>query len=452
MNMTVDFDVIVLGGGNAGMGAAGVARDAGKRVAMIEARELGGTCPLRGCVPKKVLVAAAETLEAIARAGEHGIEVGPATLDWPALIARKQTFVEGVPEQFATSMTKRGIEVIDGAARFVAPDAIEVNGRTLTADAFVVATGSAPRVLELPGAEHLIDSEAFLDLPERPASIVFVGGGVIAFEFAHVLVRAGTRVTILEVAPTPLGNLDGDAVAELVRVSGELGIEVICGAHLGAVSRTDTGFEVSFSADGASRTIECALAMNGAGRVAALGALDLAAADVKLSGPRPVVDTHLRSTSNQRVWFAGDAAMGTPQLSPVATYEGKLVGHNLVHPDDLRSPSYREVPSAVYTVPTLAQVGHTEATATEAGLAFDVKTNDMSTWRSARTYAERAAFSKVLVERETGAILGAVILGHGAAEIIGVFADAVARGVTATELKERIYAYPTMSSDIKYLV
>lgn len=450
--MTADYDVIVLGGGNAGLGAAGVAREAGKRVAVIESRDVGGTCPLRGCVPKKVLVAAAEALDAIARASEHGIQVGPATLDWPALIARKQTFVEGVPEQFASSLTKRGIDLIDGRACFVAPDAIEVAGRRLTAAHFVVATGSKPRSLKLTGAEHLIDSDAFLDLTERPASLVFVGGGVIAFEFAHVLVRAGTRVTILEVAPAPLANFDSDAVAELLRVSGELGIEVITNAEVGSISPTDAGFAVSFEVDGRERTIECATVMNGAGRVAAVDGLGLEAAEVELDGPKPVLDEHLRSRSNPRVWFAGDAAIGAPQLSPVATYEGKIVGHNLLHPDDLQSPSYLEIPSAVFTVPTLAQVGHSVASAAEAGLDVEIKQHDIRSWRSARMYAESAAFSKVLVERGTGRIRGATILGHSAGEIIHLFADAVARGTTAGELKDRVYAYPTMASDIKHMV
>lgn len=450
--MSVDYDVIVLGGGNGGLGAAGIAREAGKRVALIEDRDVGGTCPLRGCVPKKVLVAAAETLEAILRAGEHGIEVGPPTLDWPALIARKQSFIEGVPEQFEGSLAKRGIDVIHGRARFVAADAVQVGERRLQAEAFVVATGSIPRPLKLAGAEHLIDSDAFLDLPQRPESIVFVGGGVIAFEFAHVLARADTRVTILEVAPAPLGNFDRDAVAELVRVSRELGIELITGAEIQAIAAADNGFRVTYRAGDATRTAAGEVVMNGAGRVPAIADLDLQAAEVTLDGPRPLLDPHLRSRSNPRVWFAGDAAPVSPQLSPIATYEGKIVGHNLVHPDDLRTPSYLDIPSAVYTIPALTQVGHSEASAAEAGLEVDVAKHDMRQWRSARMYAERAAFSKVVVERGTGRVLGAVLLGHHAAELIHTFADAVARGVTTEELKERVYAYPTMTSDIKHML
>ena len=199
--MLTDYDVLVLGAGNAGLAAAGAARAAEKRALVVEGRDVGGVCPLRGCVPKKVLVAAAQALDEIARAGTHEISVGPATLDWPRLIERKRTFVDGVPEEFEKSLVNRGIDLVRGQARFTGPREVEVCGRRYSGDKVVVATGSTPRPLPIPGAEHLITSDDLLELAALPDSMVFVGAGVIALEFAHVFARAGTRVTLLEVAP-----------------------------------------------------------------------------------------------------------------------------------------------------------------------------------------------------------------------------------------------------------
>ena len=187
------------------------------------------------------------------------------------------------------------------------------------------------------------------------------------------------------------------------------------------------------------------------GRVADLAGLDLAAAGITLEGGRVELDAYLRSVENPDVFFAGDAIPGRPQLSPLATYEGRVVGHNLTH-DALEPARYGHQPAAVYTVPALATVGWSEAAAREAGFDFDVRTHDMTGWRSARTHGETAAWAKVLVEKGSGRILGAHLVGHGAEETIHAFAIAVEKGMPASELAERVYAYPTFHADIKYMV
>jgi glutathione reductase (NADPH) len=447
-----DFDLVVVGAGNAGLAAAGAAREAGWRVAVIEARDVGGTCPLRGCVPKKVLVAAAEALEAIARAGEHGIEVGPARLDWAALIARKGTFVAGVPEDFTRSLERRGIEVVAGRARFVAPDAVEVNGRRLRARHFVVATGSRPRPLGVPGEALAITSDEFLELAAQPRRAVFIGGGIIAMEFAHVLARAGTKVTILARDARLLKRFDAVLVGELVRVGDQLGIDTRYETRATALERQGEAIAVTCERAGRREVIEADLVVNAAGRAPALADLDLPAADISLERGRPRLEPTLRASDNPRVWFAGDAHPGAPQLSPVATWQGQAIGHNLLHPESPRVLSYDAVPSCVFTVPTLASVGRDEPTARAAGLDVEVNDQEMSGWRSSRTYAERAARSRIVLERGSGRIVGAAVLGHGAGEIIHTFALAVARGLTAADLKDQVFAYPTFNSDIRHMI
>ena len=194
------------------MAPAGMAKEAGKSVLVIDGRDFGGTCALRGCVPKKVLVAAGEALNIIQDASEHKIDASFNTIDWPALIERKQTFVEGVPQMFEDSLTGRNIDIAHGAAKFTGANQIQVNGATVLGGQFVIATGSAPRNLPIPGFEHAIDSDAILELSQRPARLVYIGAGVIGLEFVHVYARAGTKVTILEVADTALAAMDSDIV------------------------------------------------------------------------------------------------------------------------------------------------------------------------------------------------------------------------------------------------
>ena len=449
--MNKSYDVVVLGSGNAGMGVAGVAREAGKSVAVIESRDPGGTCPLRGCVPKKVLVGAAQVLHQIDIAGDHHIEVGPPRLDWAKLIEREREFVDGVPAMFRDSLEGRGIDLYDGPARFTGANEITVGDTVLNAGKIVIATGSTPRTLPIPGAGHMITSDDLLEDPALPGSLVFIGGGVIALEFGHVLARAGTRVTILEAMDRLLPRMDEDAVEQLRGESERIGIEILTGVDVQKIAAAGDAFEVHFEHGGEVKILPAERIANGAGRVPDVDGLDLAAGGIEHDGTRIAVDEHLRSVSNPDVYVAGDALWTSPQLSPVATYEGRLVGRHIVDGDG-DVPDYGAIPANVFTVPALASVGLSEAEATEKGLAFAAKTNDMTTWRSARTHAETVAWSKVLVEDGSGRILGAHMVGHGAEEVIHLFAFAIKHGIAAAELASGVYAYPTFTSDIKFLV
>jgi len=449
--MIAEHDVLVLGAGNAGLAAAGAARAAGQEVLVVEGRDVGGVCPLRGCVPKKVLVAAAQALDAIARADTHQITVGTPVLDWPRLIERKRTFVDGVPEEFEKSLANREIVLLRGRARFTGRHEVAVSGERHTAKKIVVATGSTPRSLPIPGAEHLVTSDELLELPRLPESITFVGAGVIAFEFAHVLARAGSQVTLLEVAPRALPTLDPDATDRLTMLTRELGVRIETSVAIEQIEKRGEGYAIRYRSGDESAVSRSQLVANGAGRVADLAGLDLAAAGITLEGGRVELDAYLRSVENPDVLFAGDAIHGRPQLSPLATYEGRVVGHNLTH-DELEPARYGHQPAAVHTVPALATVGWSEQAAREAGLDFEVLTHDMARWRSARTYGETAAWAKVLVEKGSGRILGAHLVGHGAEETIHTFALAVEKGIPASEIVERVYAYPTFHADLKYLV
>lgn len=449
------YDVVILGSGNAGMGVTVETHKAGLSVAMVEYREMGGTCPNRGCTPKKILVAAEQALDAIERAPAHHIAVGKPRLDWAALIEREKKMIAPLPDSFAKLMRERSVEVLHGRAVFAGPNAVRVGKRAIEARHIVIAVGSKPRKLPIDGAEHMITSDEVLSEREQPREVVFVGGGVIAFEFAQLYARAGSKVTVLENAPQFLMTFDEDAVTQIVRESERIGMTLHAGVKVKTISARGGRFAVTFEQDGASRTIEADRVVNGAGRIPDIDELDLAAGNVRLADGRIDCDDYLRSASNPAVHVCGDAASGPLQLSPVATYEGGIVGRNIVK-GPVAKPDYGCIPSCVFTVPALASVGMTEQEARKeerkSGRAIKVHSKDMRDSMSARTYNEHAAWAKVIEEEASGRILGAHLVGHSGEELIHLFAFAIKFGIKAADLRDTVYAFPTFASDVKHMV
>ena len=447
--MTERYDIVILGGGNAGFGVAGIGQAAGKRIAFVEPDLFGGTCPNRGCTPKKVLVAAAHAMDEIARAGAHGIDVGSATLDWATLIDREQAMIDFVPSAMADAARAKG-DVYTDAGRFIGPNAVQAGEHILEADNIVIATGSTPRPLDIDGAGLLATSDDLLRDRTLPDDVVFIGGGVIAMEFSHVLARAGANVTVLEVMPGLLPALDPDAVDQLRQASEHLGINVRTSVEVLGVAPDDDAFLVHYRVDGQTVTQRADRVVNGAGRVANIAELDLSSGGVSHSRSGVSVDAHLRSTSNPAVWVCGDALAGTPQLSPTATDEGRVVGNNIVD-GPRHTLDYRTIPTVVHTVPALASVGLNEAAARDQYPSVTVKTTDLSEWFSARTYAEPTAWAKVLVDGDSDRFVGAHLVGHRGEELIHTFSLAMQHGISATALRESHFAFPTFSSDIRNL-
>jgi glutathione reductase (NADPH) len=443
-------DVLILGGGNAGFGVTVPTRAAGLKVIMIEDRDLGGTCPNRGCTPKKVLVAAAHALHEIARAHVHCISVGKSRLDWAGLIDREKDLISGIPDSLAKTLEKRGVELIRDQAKFVGPNAVEAGSRYIEAKHIVIATGSKPRPLPIPGAELMITSDEVLSERKLPKSVVFIGGGVIALEFGHVYARAGSKVTILEVLPRLLPGLDQDAVEEIRKESERIGIKVHTGVTVKRVKKTNKRLRTVFEVDGKEHSVKSDRVVNGAGRIANVEDLDLDAGNVAHDGFKIAVDDYLRSTSNPAVYLCGDVT-ASPQLSPIATYEGRQVGRNIVE-GARHKPDYASMPSSVYTVPALATVGLTEAKAKEQGLKTRVQVNDMEYWFATRTFAETVAWSKIIVDDNTDAILGAHFVGHAGEELVNLFGLAMKHSITASQIRDFVFAYPTFSADIKHML
>jgi len=325
----------------------------------------------------------------------------------------------------------------------------------------MIAAGAQPMKLNIPGEENIVKSDQFLELNELPSKIVFVGGGYISFEFAHVAARAGANVTILHQGARPLNNFDPYLVDMLVQRTSELGIEVHLQTKVEAIESSKANnnhngrFIVHSSdiANGKKYGIGADLVVHGAGRVPEIDDLDLVTAGVDRENEKGVrVNEYLQSVSNPAVYAAGDAAAsGGLPLTPVASYEGEIVANNLLEGNHVK-PNYKGVPSVVFTIPPLASVGLQEEAARKQGLQFKTNKADTSSWYSSRRLGEKYSGYKVLIEEDTERILGAHILGQHAEEVINIFAVAIRLGIKAGDIKQTIFAYPTNSSDISYML
>ena len=447
------FDLVVIGTGSAASGVASRCRAAGWAVAIVDSRPFGGTCALRGCDPKKVLVGAAEAIDAIRRLDGKGIVPGGTRIEWRDLMAFKRSLIAAVPRTREEGFARKGIEAFHGRARFIGPTTVAVNGQELEGRHVLVAAGAKPVELGIPGGEHLVTSEHFLELDDLPSSVVFVGGGFISFEFAHVAARAGARVTILHRGERPLELFDPDLVYLLAARTRALGIDLQLGTSVTGIERLGEGFVVHASTGGAVRRVEVALVVHGAGRVPDIDDLGLDTAGVAWDPRRGVtVNDYLQSVSNPAVYAAGDAAAtGGPPLTPVAGYDARVVAMNLLEGNTVR-PDYSIVPSVLFTLPPLASVGLGEQAAREAGLTFATHHEKTDGWYSSRRIGEEASGFKVLVEESTKRVLGAHVLGPHAEEVINLFAVAMRGGLSAADLKSMLFGYPTSASDVPYMV
>jgi len=382
----------------------------------------------------------------------QGIRAEAVCIDWQELMRFKRSFTEPVPKKQEEGFAKAGIATFHGRARFVGPSSLQVNDDVLEGRYVVIAAGQKPADLKIPGAEHLTTSERFLELDELPKRILFIGGGYIAFEFAHVAVRAGAQVTIAHRGPRPLPRFDPDLVDQLVKSSRELAVDVQLGTEVMGVEKRSGQLVVRASASGQQRTFEADMVVHAAGRVAEIDDMNLDAAGVAWDSQGVKVNEFLQSVSNPAVYAAGDAAAsGGPPLTPVANYEGIIVAANLLKGNS-QKPNYLGIPTVVFAIPPLAAAGLSESEAHKQALKFKVKKELTSNWYSSRRIAEKYSGFKALVEEGTDRIVGAHLLGSDAEEVINLFGLAMRTGMRAADLKHMLYAYPTRGSDVAYML
>ncbi|AEH61467.1 FAD-dependent pyridine nucleotide-disulfide oxidoreductase [Methanosalsum zhilinae DSM 4017] len=442
----IHHDVVVIGTGAAGATVAHKCRSAGMDVAVVDNRSYGGTCAQRGCNPKKVLTGAVEIMEQARQMGDNGLKGSDGIgIDWQSLMRFKRTFTDPVPERFERKFSERGIRTYHATARFAGRSLLQIDGKKVHSRYIVLATGAKPAKLGIEGEEHVISSDRFLELESLPEKIVFIGGGYISFEFAHVAARAGSEVVILQRNSRALKEFDPDMVDILVEATEKIGIEIVTRSPVTEIEKTGERYLVRTDS---GKVYACDLVVHGAGRVAALDELDLAQGNVEAGPAGVVVNKYMQSISNPGVYAAGDCNENGPKLIPTANLEAFAVADNITG-GNRKTVDYTAIPAVVFTIPALASAGIDSRKVTKG---HQVISHDRTDWYSSRQVNEKYAASKIIVDQESDRIVGAHILGHRAEEVINIFSMAMRKGITRQELKEMAWAYPSVCADIRYMI
>lgn len=449
-----EIDAVIVGSGTAGQTAAYDLKAAGLRVAVIESSgQPGGVCALAGCQAKKWFYEVAETVSRTSHLKGRGI-MDAATGSWFQVLKEKNKFTSGVSRRTVDGFHDAGIEYIEGSARFLAPDTLDVGGRQIRSQFIVLATGARPMPLEMPGNQHLVHSSGFLELESLPDRILFVGGGFIAFEFAHFASALGAKnshIVILEAGDRPLGPFDAEMVDLLIQASREVNIDIVTGVQIESIEKHAAGFSVKTRS---GLSYETDLVVHGAGRTPDIEMLDLNAGGVTFSRRGIIVNAHMM-TSNPRVYAVGDCAESV-QLARVADFEGHTAASNiLAHFGRGKQATidYQAVPSVLFTCPQYAMVGKTEEALQNEGTAYRKSFGKNLRWPTYQRIGVIHAAYKILVS-EDGRFLGAHFLSDNASGLINTIRLVMINGITAEKLYPQsiMSPYPSRESDLIYML
>ena len=419
-----DVDLFVIGGGSGGVRAARIAAEHGARVAIAEASRWGGTCVIRGCVPKKLLVYASEVSRTLDDARGQGWTIPEASFDWPALIAGKDREIARLSAAYANRLMKAGVRLVEGRARLCDPHTIEVGGERVTARYVLVATGGRPRVPD--DGRRWITSDDALSLPELPRRIAILGAGYIGVEFAHIFAGFGADVTLVHRAPHILRGFDPDVVAEVQRGLEAHGVRLVCGEDL-------TG-------------IDAELAMSAIGRAPASGGMGLVDAGVTLDGRGAICVDAYSQTSVPWIYAVGDVT-GRVALTPVAIREGHAVADTLFG-DRPTAVRYDAIPTAVFAQPPAASVGLTEPAALALERQVRIFRTRFRPMRYALSGRDEHVLMKLVVDALDDRVLGVHVVGADAPEIVQAAAIAVTMGATKADFDRTMALHPSTAEEL----
>lgn len=444
------YDVMVIGSGIAGQTAAEICRKNDLNVAITDNREFGGTCATRGCDSKRILLQFSELVYKSQNLKGHGIKQLP-KLNWKKVQKFKRSFSDPVPESTEEKLKDLGVSLYHQSPKFISKNEVEIEGKIISADYFVIATGNIPRILDIEGKELLKVSEDILNLKKIPKSAMFIGSGYIAMEFACMLSTLGCKVTILEKENTALSGFDPYLVEKLILKLQKLGVKFVFNADVTAVEKLKKNLKITYGHKGKSQTKKSRLVINATGRVPSIATLHLDKAGIEVDEGGVVVNEYLQSKSNPNVYACGDVSNKSLSLTPLSGLQGYIVGNNVVK-EKSKILEVRCEPSTVFTMPNLSSVGYLEEEAKARYKNVKVYQGDCSQWYNAKRENEDAYAYTILVNERTDEIVGAHLLSSEANESINVFATAIYNKMTVKDFKNMIMTYPSFSIDFKNMM
>lgn len=438
-----DFDLFVIGAGSGGVRAARIAAGHGARVGICEASRVGGTCVIRGCVPKKLLVYASHVSEEIEDAAGYGWKIGQAEFSWPDLIRAKDQEIDRLNKIYLGLLSNAGVTLYETHGELLDPHTVRLGDETVTADKILIAVGGRPWVPEIPGIEHAITSDEAFYLDELPRRVALVGGGYIACEFAGIFKGLGAEVTQIYRGDAVLRGFDSD-VRRIVSEGQRLkGIDLLLEANVTAIEKADGGLKLTLDN---GDTLEVDQVMYATGRVPNVRGLGLRKAGVEVrAGGQIMVDEYSR-TNLENVFAVGDVT-NRVNLTPVATYEGhsfadtEFGGMN-------RPVNHQFVPAAVFCQPPVGTVGWDEEDAPNHVGPVDVYYSEFRPMKHTLSGREERAMMKLIVAKESEKVVGVHVVGPDAPEIVQGFAVAVKSGLTKSHFDQTIGIHPTAAEEL----
>ncbi|MCE2510511.1 MAG: glutathione-disulfide reductase [Alphaproteobacteria bacterium] len=442
-----DFDLLTIGAGSGGVAATRRAASHGAKTAICEEDRVGGTCVLRGCVPKKLLVYGSHFADAFEDAAGFGWQVGPRDFDWARLVARKDRELDRLNSIYLEMLDKAGTQLLAGRARLVDAHTVDIAGRTVTAKTILIATGSWPDLPDIPGIAHAITSNEALSLPELPTRIAIVGGGYIAVEFAGIFRRFGVEVTEIIRSDQILRGFDGDIRATLTEEMKHAGIKIEANTTVQRIDKKNKRFELHMQRVGQAQhtVIEADLVMYATGRTPNTKEMGLEELGVGLD-PNGAIRVNEGSRSTVTNLYAVGDCTDRLNLTPVAIGEGRALADTL-YGGKPRAMDHSGVPTAVFSQPPIGTVGFGEEEARERFDAVDVYLSKFRPLKHTLSGRETRTMMKLVVERASDRVLGCHMVGEDAPEIVQALAIALKAGARKADFDATVGIHPTAAEE-----
>ena len=438
-----DFDLFTIGAGSGGVAGTRRAASFGAKTAICEDSRVGGTCVIRGCVPKKLLVYAAQFRDAFADAAGFGWTVGETVFDWGKLIGNKNAEIDRLEGIYGRLLAGSGVELIRGRGRIVDPHTVEVAGQRYTARNIMIATGGRPVKPGFEGEEYAIVSDDALDLPRLPESILILGGGYIAVEFAGIFNGLGVKTSLLIRGQQILNGFDDDVRGALADEMTKRGVEIIRGAAPAKLEKTGDGYALT---DKAGVVHKAGLVMAATGRRPNVKGLGLEEVGVKLTDKGAIAVDEWSRTSVPSVYAVGDVT-DRAALTPVAIAEGRALAETLFNNNPINI-AYDNIPTAVFSLPPIGTVGQSEAQARRDGRPVDIYKTGFRPMKHALSGRDERVFMKLVVDGANQKVLGCHIMGADAPEMIQAVGIALKMGATKADFDRTIALHPSTAEEL----